>query len=141
MIILPFEKSHLSLIQVQKKQEGYACYFGEAEMAYMESEHAYSAIDDGKVIMCAGVIKLWQGRGHAWALISDSLGIKFARLHKAVMNGITLAGYQRLEMDVDSTHEEAIRWARLLGFKNETPNGMINYSPDGRTFYKFVRIT
>lgn len=139
--IVKFNKDHIKLINIQPSQKQFLEDMTAAEKLYMEaSEFAFSAIENGVVIGCAGIVELWPGRGHAWSLLGDNLGSKFVAIHRAVSRAIKLAGYRRVEMDIDANDPAAIKWAELLGFYNETPGGMVNYSDDGRIYMKYVRV-
>lgn len=141
MDIVPFKVEHLQAIKLQAAQSDAITGLGDAESIYLEcSEFAFSALEGDRVIACAGIIKLWEGRGHAWALLSGDIGNRFVAIHRAVKRAIDVSGYRRVEMDVDGDHKEAIKWAHMLGFYNETPDGMKGYVADGRLIYKFVRL-
>lgn len=139
--IVPFKVEHARQIHLQSKQAEVVDSLQLGDTVYMEaSGYAFTALEGDTVLACAGIIKLWEGRGHAWALLSGDLGSKFLRVHRAVKRAIELSGYRRIEMDVDASHAEALKWATMLGFYNETPNGMRGYVADGRLLYKFVRV-
>lgn len=141
MVIVPFNAAHLTAIKLQQAQSHALSTLGDAESVYLEaSDYAFTALDGDVVVACAGIIRLWEGRGHAWALMSGSIGARFVGVHRAVKRAIQISGYRRIEMDVDASHEEAIKWAHMLGFYNETPDGMRGYTADGRLFYKFARV-
>lgn len=141
MVIVPFSSAHLSAIKLQQAQSTALDIVGDAESVYLEaSNYAFTALDGDEVVACAGIIRLWEGRGHAWALMSGSIGARFVCVHRAVKRAIKMSGYRRIEMDVDASHKEAIKWAHMLGFYNETPDGMRGYVADGRLIYKFVRL-
>ena len=141
MVIVPFSVEHLAAIKLQSAQSDVLSTLGDAESVYLEaSTYAFTALDGDEVVGCAGIMKLWEGRGHAWALLSGNIGARFVGVHRAVKRAIQVSGYRRIEMDVDASHEEAIKWAHMLGFYNETPDGMRGYVADGRLIYKFVRL-
>jgi hypothetical protein len=141
VVIVPFSVEHLRAIRLQAAQAGVLETVGDVEAAYIEaSDYAFTAMDGDDVVACAGILKLWEGRGHAWALLSGSIGHRFVRVHRAVKRAIEISGYRRIEMDVDASHAEAIKWAGMLGFYNETPDGMRGYTTDGRLYYRFARV-
>lgn len=111
-----------------------------AETAYMaSSEFAFSAVENGAVLACAGIVQLWPGRGHAWSLLGGDLKKHFVAIHRTVSRALVLSDYRRIEMDVDSASPAAIRWAEMLGFYCETPGGMVNYLGD-KLYMKYVRV-
>ena len=75
MIVERFKAEHLENLVLQPAQE-----YARANIAakgYGESLakfDAFSAIVDGRVVACAGVVPVWDGRGDAWALIAADIG-------------------------------------------------------------------
>jgi hypothetical protein len=142
MMIVPFHPDHLAALKIQTKQSGALDGLTSDQADMMAGcDIAWSAIDGEEVVACAGIMHMWEGRGHAWALLSGNIGRRMVIVHRAVMRAIKISGYRRIEMDVDGDFQEAKDWARLLGFVDETPNGMPGYSPDGRLYHKFARVT
>lgn len=141
MHIVPFEAEHALRLTLQ-----YAQAMVDSEQikpAYAQAlEHAgggWTAIDDGEVIACAGMVEQWQGRALAWAMLSGDIGpMRFMRVSRAVRKALGMAQYRRIEMQVDADHPQAIRWAQMLGFEVESK--MRAFLPDGRDAYMFVRI-
>jgi hypothetical protein len=141
MMIVPFHPDHLTRLKLQPKQGGALSGLTTDQSEMMAGcDIAWTALDGDEVVACAGIMHLWEGRGHAWALLSGNIGRRMVQMHRAVKRAIELSGYRRIEMDVDAEFAEAKHWARLLGFIDETPHGMPGYSPDGRLYHKFARV-
>lgn len=139
--IVPFAIEHLQAIQLQPYQRDALDRMSDPERAYMAaSDYAFTALDGDEVLGCAGIFRMWEGRGHAWALLSANIGSRFVRVHRAVKRAIEISGYRRVEMVVDTAHAEALRWAEMLGFVCETPEGMRGYYTDGRLYTLFARV-
>lgn len=141
MHIVPFEAEHALKIVLQRAQalvdhgrrdEDYA-------RALEQVGGGYTAIDNGEVIACAGMVEQWPGRALAWAMLTDDLGpMRFVRVSRAIRRALDMAQWNRIEMQVDADHPQAIRWAELLGFEVESK--MRRFLPDGRDAFMFVRI-
>lgn len=141
MKVIPFKAEHLGLIKPQEKQSGILNQVTPAHGLFIETcEVAFTAVDGDEIIACAGIIPLWPGRGHAWAVMSNNIGNRFIRVHRAVKRAIELSSFRRIEMCVDSEFLEAVEWAHMLGFVDETPNGMPGYTDDGRLYHQFARV-
>lgn len=137
---MPFKLEHLKKIKLQKAQGGILENI-EPYAAFVEqSDFGFTAMDGDEVVACAGIIKMWEGRGHAWALMSDSIGHRFVQLHRAVKRGLAMTNFKRIEMVVDADFAEGLKWAHMLGFKCETPEGMPGYATDGRLYKLFARV-
>lgn len=138
---MPFELAHLDNIKLQPHQRDALTRLDDAGRAYLAvADQAFTMLDGDEVIGCAGIAEMWQGRAHAWALLSDNIGHRFVRAHRAVIRFLRVSGYRRIEMVVDSDHPAALRWAEMLGFRCETPDGMPGYYTDGRLYKLFARV-
>lgn len=93
-------------------------------------------IDDVK-IACLGYIPLWPGCYEVWAFPSvhvEKFAMVYLRTVKRYIKAIEEThNPSRLQTaTVDNPQHNA--WMRFLGFQNETPGGMVNYSSLGETF-------
>ena len=86
-----------------------------------DNTNAHSLLtSEGDVLACGGTIPQWPGRQVAWMSFSKGAGdhmLLLTRMIKAMLK--TLPG--RTEMTVIKDFEIGHRWAKLLGFKVETP--------------------
>lgn len=93
---------------------------------------AFSAVEEGEVIGCAGIVKLWEGVGEAWTMLSSEIRKRPFFLHRQVKRGLqdfaVLAGFHRVELFVVSGFEAGNRWAISLGFQLEGVRKA--YTPD-----------
>ncbi len=111
-----------------------------AEALAAPKGNAYAALVDGQPVAAAGVVELWTGRAHAWALIGEDAGPHMLHITRATRSFLDRLPCRRVEMAVDAEFPQAIRWACMLGFTCETPEPMRRYTPDGRDAYLFARI-
>lgn len=142
MILVPMVTAHLDDISLQPGQDEMAEYMdtpGYAEMLVNIGE-TYTLIDEGIVKGIGGVIDQGDGRGLAWALISSKLSgfdlVSATRIVKRELNKCTL---RRVEAVIKCDFPPARRWAEMLGFVCETPQGMVNWFKNGKKAYLYAR--
>ncbi len=140
MIVERFKPEHLQALILQPAQEFARSSladrsFGEA----LAAGDSYTAIMDGRVVACAGVQSMWEGRGDAWALIARDIGPDgMHEMHYAVKRYLRASMLRRIEAACDATFLQAHRWLMLLGFRYEGP--LAKYTPDGRDCLRFARV-
>jgi|TARA_R110001592_G_scaffold211878_1_gene463974 hypothetical protein len=104
---------------------------------------AFTALDNGYLIACAGIIPLWSGVGEAWFLASERLHDYSKPIIKAVTKDfkkiIEEHEFKRVQAAVRTDWPEAQRFSRFLGFKQE--GLMEKFGPDGSDYYRVARIT
>lgn len=136
--LVPFEPAHLDLLEVQDAQRG---TFPVGDPAYalslIKAGPCWSVFVGGRVVACGGLCIQWEGRGVAWAIISE--GAPLVAVTKSVIHVLGLPGIpRRVECFVDVSFQEGIRWAEMLGFQRE---GLMRaFSPDGRDHVLFSRV-
>lgn len=139
MNVVPFEPEHLETIMLQPQQEQfYAHVSPEYGQALAISGPAFTGILDGRILGCAGVVKQWENRAIAWALLSGDLGNEFVRIHRAVKRFLDMTDFHRVEAHVDANFEQGHRWIQMLGFK---PEGyMKEFNPNGGDAVLYARL-
>ena len=72
MKIIPFKREHLELIEARKyEKEKVLPFLTDGFLNIAEnSSYCYTVVQDGKIITCMGVIKLWEGVAEVWQLPS-----------------------------------------------------------------------
>lgn len=100
----------------------------------------WTALVDGRVIGCAGIITLWTGRGHLWAYLAEDAGRHMVGITRAVRAKLKEVGLPRYEAEVAAGFSEAHRWVRVLGFRCETPDGMQSFFPDGSRGFLYSKV-
>jgi len=142
MHIIPFKKEHLLNLDLQRNQPEVAHLMDNPEFgAALELQPlSFTAIEEGKVYACGGLIEEWKGVARAWALLSENMGNKFMPVHRAVKAAIEAnqEKYHRIEMSVIADFAQGCRWARLLGFELESKAK--KYSPDGKDCFIYARV-
>jgi len=142
MRIVPFAPDHLGALEPQPRQAFYRSYLTPEVARDLAGGNAWSAVQQGRVLCCAGLQPIWSGRAAAWALFSTWIApSSFLRLHlyaRGVLDNAQANGLRRIETQIDPAFPEAVRWAALLGFEFE--GVMRRYLPDGRDMYLVARI-
>lgn len=126
MDIVPLQAEHLLHIDLQEKQKHVAerCKLKEYREA-LANQLSWVAIADGKIIAIAGIVSYEDGVGIGWALLSKHFKKYAVRITRAIKkylyNLVNIEKrYHRIEIHVDTTFKEAVRWAPLLGLEYES---------------------
>lgn len=94
-------------------------------------------VHDHKIIALIGYYEMWPGNVHIWAYPSAHVkdyAMMYLRTCKRYLNSI-IQSHQPRRMESTALADDLhTRWMEFLGFRNETPNGMLNYSVLGETF-------
>jgi len=139
MRVVPFDPSHLEILELQESQQLFRKFFDKNYgPALQASGPCFTAIDDGQVLICAGAARQWDNRAIAWSLISAHAGRQFVRIHKAVTRFLETTDFNRIEAFVDADFEQAHRWIEMLGFQRE--GYMRQFTPDGRDSFLYARL-
>lgn len=130
--IVQFEPRHLLFMEVQGAQIMVKPVLRDPAYApsLKNGGPAFSAIADGRVYCCAGVLVQWAGRGIAWALLARGLGARFIPIHRAVKQFLHETPIQRIEATAELGFPEAHRWLLSLQFVREAER-LRSYTPDG----------
>ena len=140
MIVQRFKPEHLNELILQPAQEFARSSLSDRGLAESLAEgDSYAGIIDGRVVACAGVQQMWEGRGEAWALIARDIGPRgMHELHFQAKRFLERSALRRIEASCDAASAQAHRWLILLGFKYEGP--LAKYTPDGRDCLRFARV-
>jgi hypothetical protein len=138
-MIVPFEAEHLSKIKLQNAQLSVSDMLNNPDYAKMlEGTNAWTLIDGDEVLCCGGMLKMWEGRSVAWALMSANAGRKFMEIHRNVAAAFRMCPDRRVEIAVDSEFPQGKRWAKMLGLTYE--GTMKGYGVDGRDHDLYARV-
>jgi hypothetical protein len=141
LIIAPMLPEHPKFLALQEAQEFAALWIAKDEYCdgLAKAGPAYSAIADGVVVGCGGVVTKHDSVGVAWALFSSMAGPHMMRITRETRRFFDALDYRRIETAVERSHGIGHRWANALGFQQE--GIMRAYLPDGRdaVLYSIVR--
>jgi len=98
---------------------------------------------DGRIIGCAGLGLLWQGRAQTWCVLAPNIPKRaWIGIHRAVAVRLAQMGalnIWRIEADALFGYLPGARWLRMLGFEQE---GLARaYGPDRQDYLRFARVT
>jgi hypothetical protein len=100
----------------------------------------YTLYFNNGIVGVAGVMILRPGVGEAWALMCEGDYIEPLEFHRAVskmLNSIISEyGLRRVQATTAKENGNS-RWLEMLGFKNETPEGLRQFGPNGETFFMY----
>ena len=138
-MVIPFETTHLRLMKVQASQQAVLQHVTDNFLSLLENTNAFTAVIDGEIVACAGVIEYYKGRGEAWSYLSADLGRNMVSVFRAIKSYLDTIDVRRIEMTVDTDFAEGHRFAKLLGFELEASR-MKAYDMDGRDKALYARI-
>lgn len=141
MIVRPYEKGDENKFILQDAQNYMTDYLENAKEnieALSHQGYAWTVEHNDEILMVGGIIKMWEGRGQLWALVSKYAGAHMVGLHRVVLEHIAQYGFNRVEATVDVGFKEGVRWIKMLGFEFE--GYMKAYRPDGSDMLLFARI-
>ena len=142
MIVTAFRPEHVRALELQQAQRYFAGTLSGEDYGRMlaSAGQSFTALDGDRVIACSGCMEIWDNRAMAWALVSKDAGRHMLGVHRAVAGFLAGAKWRSIEASVDVGFQAGMRWMALLGFKQETPEPMRAYRPDGGDCYLFARI-
>lgn len=139
MDVVPFEPEHLDTIMLQPSQQHFFNYFDPTyALSLKQVGPCFTAIHENRVLGCAGLVKQWENRAIAWALLSGDIGNEFIRVHRAVARFLDLTEFDRVEAFVDADFDEGHRWIEMLGFERE--GYMRRFSPNSNDSVLYARL-
>lgn len=131
--------AHVAALDVQDAQANVEDRMSLA-MAQAGYGPSWAALAGDLVVAVGGICDSWPGRGIGWSGLSRHAGPHMVALTRAIRRLHESLDYRRIEMFVAVDHPEALRWARLLQFHNDTPTPMQGFLPDGGAAYLFARV-
>lgn len=128
--VVPYEPQHLRAMAIQPAQ---AHLLPLLDGDYPEKAKlggpAWTALQHGVPVACAGFHEHWEGRSSAWAILGDP-GADMLRVTRAVLDALAGHPAERIEAYVRVGFAPGERWARLLGFHREGRMGRFNKGQD-----------
>jgi hypothetical protein len=140
MIVVPFRAEHLARLGEQEEQAWALPLLTPERAKSLESTKAFTGMVDDEVLICAGVIRVWEGRYLAWAYPGPRARRRWKSIHRRVKEFLRDLDARRIEANVDCDFAAARRWAEALGFKVEVER-MRRFLPNGAdaTLYAIVK--
>jgi RimJ/RimL family protein N-acetyltransferase len=139
MQILPMEPMDLTTFPIQAIQHAdipdTLAVHGER---LVTAGDAWTARVGSRIICCAGLVDLDDGRALVWAFLAADCGRYLTAITREVRAYLDEVPFRRIETLVRSDFKAGWRWAHLLGFQYE--GTLRAFWPDGRDADLFARI-
>ena len=134
MQIVTYKPAHLGRVLPQEAQARITGTFDrETADSLAIAGGAFSAVEAGRIVGCAGIVPLWPGVGHAWAVLSDTALAHPVALTRTVQRELARIeaeqNLRRVQATVAEDHVAGRRWLAWLGF--EVEGLMRNYGHGG----------
>lgn len=135
MRLVPFNPVHLAYMDIQDDQS-----FGKSLLDEKDYQdlliygNGRSLLHNGEVMFCGGVFPMTQTIGRSWAMLSKHSGKCLRFLTRETIKFHMAQPFDRIETPVRRDFLNGHRWVKMLGFKNETPDGMKYYGLKGETY-------
>ena len=130
-MIIDLDPQHFEMLKPQPAQAAANLTCKNAS-ALIAGGVAKACLDrDGHVVSVAGLFELWPGRGMAWAIFGERIGVHMVSIVRECRDKIVASNFHRVEMYL-VRHDDCAaerRLARMLGFRYECtavaclPNG------------------
>lgn len=140
MKVEPMKAEHLEALVLQPSQAAWRDGMTADQFsALAATDAAWTMLDEqGRVLMCAGVIETGAGRGEAWALLSEDSGPAMIAITRAVGRYMQASPFRRIEAVVAVSFAPGRRWAKMLGFRFE--GLMTAYLDDGSDAERWAKV-
>jgi hypothetical protein len=140
MIVAPFKPEDLRELSLQPSQEFLVPFLKRDGYGQelVDAGPCYTGRHNGRIVCCAGLVNLWEGRASAWALLSADSGRCMISIHRAVAEFFDGCGIERVEAYVVPDFMPGHRWARMLGFEHE---GRLRAFQRGQDMDMYARVS
>jgi hypothetical protein len=137
--VAPFKRFHYEWLtsRVAAADVGLGVELSGEVLAQLEAQNSWTGAIDGVPIVCAGTMLQWPGRHAAWAYLGDDTAPHMLWITKETLARLD-AVKGRIEATVRCDFSAGHRWAKMLGFKVETPL-MERFGPGGEDHTGYVR--
>lgn len=144
-VLVPFSPVHVQMMEL-----------GPFERAYLESLPnylqilegyaslglAYTGVDNGRPMLCWGMVQIWKGVGEWWMLPDAKLTSVRHTFHRAARRLMDVIAYEmhivRLQCTVHTDNGPADKWIRSMQFSEE---GLLKqFGPEGADYKMYARL-
>lgn len=141
MEIKPFRAYHLRQLLAEPAHEYMRPMLSDPShgATLEQADASFTAIENGRVVGCGGIMPVWAGRAIAWSVLSANSGPCMVPIHIVTRRLLRMRSERRIEATCDADFKAGHRWLRLLGFELEAAR-MEGFAPDGRPHSLYARI-
>ena len=137
--VVPFERWHLDVLLDDGQAEPMiGPNLDPMALSYLEGQNSWTLVVDGKPALCGGTMEQWTGRSIGWAYLNSTTGKYMLFVTRGAKEILRKAGPGRIEITARADFPAGQRWARMLGFKIETPV-LKRFGPEGEDHIGFVK--
>ena len=117
MVFVPFHPDHIGQMQNYGGQEQLVMSVQKDDLYDIHKRSdAYTGMVDGRIVGCAGIVRVTQHRGVAWGVFQQTGRNEFLSIHMRVRQALRDSDLKRIEAFVDPRSPRAMRWIAMLGF-------------------------
>tara|TARA_B100001113_G_scaffold320331_1_gene289508 strand:+ start:280 stop:729 length:450 start_codon:yes stop_codon:yes gene_type:complete len=148
MRLIPFHPNHVSFLQqpvsgVTEQMRNPIVNWEEWARDHVDEGSAYTGLDhNDNIVACGGIVKLWDQHGDAWFYGTHHLPKHIKSVVKVLRKSIEIIAeqkdYKRVSTHVLADWDEALRFIKFLGFKEEGFHP--KYGPNETDYYSYARI-
>lgn len=140
---VPFAPEHLAQLSLQPIQAEIQGYLASVNADVLVGPSTWTALVDGRVVGCGGIMPLWSGVGQAWALIGTMprrcWPSATAFVRATLLTAMDVRGYHRIQASVRTGFAAGARWAGRLGFDFEGTARAYDPARGDHDLYAMVR--
>ena len=140
--VIKFNSEHLGMIKARsfEAKEMTLCDDVQARgRLFQASGPAFTGVVGDEIMVCCGLIKLWNGVYEMWAVTTAMVTQMPLSFHRAVKYGLeqlrAVTGLWRLQTAIHIDHVVSQKWIQSLGLEYEAP--MPGYGPDKETYIRY----
>lgn len=137
---VPYRGAHMLDLEVQEAQAWMTPLLTDDALRGLEGRHAYTAMDGGQPLACAGVFPVEEHRGFMWSFVGAGIGPwRFCAVVKMARQFLDALPFRRVEAAVACDFDRGHRLARVLGFRMEAER-MRGFQADGTDAALYARV-
>jgi hypothetical protein len=137
---IPYHPNHAAMINFVEEESSQNYMPPGIRREWMVPGLSYSAIKDGKVVACFGLLPLFGERALAWAMFDKDIGKSFVSVSKRarfMMEEQLRYNFSRIEAYVDTSYPQAKRLVELWGFELE---GIMKKFDNEKDYFLYARV-
>jgi len=136
--VVPYRAWYLKWLQDKGVAEGGGLEFTDSQRHALQEHPGWVVLNGEEPIAAGGLVRIWPGRWSAWMYMTKDTAPYMLFITRAARERLK-AAKGRIEMTTQCLFEPGHRWAKLLGFRLETPR-LEAYGPDGEAHSGYARI-
>ncbi len=143
--IIPFEEIHMDFIRPREYEKDMIEFMGieryqNMVKLYACNSKAFTAINNGEVVCCGGVLKVWDRVGEVWIFCSELMDDNIFSMSRQLIKHFReeFDEFDRVQAAIKLGFPKAIRLAECVGLEYE--GTLRKFGPDGSDYAMYGRI-